>query len=237
MVVALLYPSSACFSIPWLIATSRGPNSSSNYWLSVISSGFSSDRSSDHAGGPLTNFTMVGLSHRLPHSAWPSFLITPQTLFRWHRGLVRRKWALFLEVNRPDSQAPRRAGKSDPIDAGAAARAAQAGTALGSPKVGADLATGQKMAGHPSVAEDDHPLPASQTAPQRRVRCAALRALPSEPSWRLVEKAWRRSSRLPTHASAGPCPSGSRRTCTRPTCPGRLPGRRRTRLGRRAETL
>ncbi|MBJ7600808.1 IS110 family transposase [Candidatus Nephthysia bennettiae] len=41
-----------------------------------------------------------------------------------------------LEVNRPDRQARRRAGKSDPLDAEAAARAAQAGTVVGSPKSG-----------------------------------------------------------------------------------------------------
>jgi transposase len=39
-----------------------------------------------------------------------------------------------LEVNRPDRQARRRRGKSDPIDADAAARAVQAGEATGVPK-------------------------------------------------------------------------------------------------------
>jgi transposase len=39
-----------------------------------------------------------------------------------------------LEVNRPDRQARRRRGKSDPVDADAAARAVQAGEATGVPK-------------------------------------------------------------------------------------------------------
>jgi transposase len=39
-----------------------------------------------------------------------------------------------LEVNRPDRQARRRYGKSDPVDADAAARAVQAGEATGTPK-------------------------------------------------------------------------------------------------------
>jgi transposase len=39
-----------------------------------------------------------------------------------------------LEVNRPDRQARRRRGKSDPVDADAAARAVQAGEATGIPK-------------------------------------------------------------------------------------------------------
>src|SRR5829696_8886410 len=39
-----------------------------------------------------------------------------------------------LEVNRPDRAARRRHGKSDPVDADAAARAVQAGEATGTPK-------------------------------------------------------------------------------------------------------
>lgn len=35
---------------------------------------------------------MTAISRSLPRSRWPSFLVSPQTLLRWHRGLVRRKW-------------------------------------------------------------------------------------------------------------------------------------------------
>jgi transposase len=51
-------------------------------------------------------------------------------LSRWlgARGVV------VVEVSRPNRQLRRRAGKSDPLDAEAAARAVQAGTALGQPK-------------------------------------------------------------------------------------------------------
>jgi transposase len=41
-----------------------------------------------------------------------------------------------VEVNRPDRQARRRNGKSDPVDAEAAARAVQAGEATAAPKLG-----------------------------------------------------------------------------------------------------
>jgi putative transposase len=35
---------------------------------------------------------MAALSRVLPRPRWSSFLVTPQTLLRWHRELVRRKW-------------------------------------------------------------------------------------------------------------------------------------------------
>jgi transposase len=51
-------------------------------------------------------------------------------LARFLRGHRQR----VLEVNRPDRAARRRRGKSDPVDADAAARAVQAGEATGTPK-------------------------------------------------------------------------------------------------------
>jgi len=35
---------------------------------------------------------MAAISRTLPRARWSSFLVTPQTLLRWHRDLVRRKW-------------------------------------------------------------------------------------------------------------------------------------------------
>jgi len=35
---------------------------------------------------------MAALSRVLPRPCWSSFVVSPQTLLRWHRELVRRKW-------------------------------------------------------------------------------------------------------------------------------------------------
>jgi transposase len=57
----------------------------------------------------------------------------------WGAGLVRHLRGCghdIVEVNRPDRSARRRQGKSDPLDAEAAARAVLAGTATSTPKAG-----------------------------------------------------------------------------------------------------
>jgi transposase len=53
-------------------------------------------------------------------------------LTRW----LRARGVAVVEVERPGRQARRRRGKSDPLDAEAAARAVQAGTGIGQPKAG-----------------------------------------------------------------------------------------------------
>ena len=41
----------------------------------------------------LDRVLLAAASRALPRQRWPSmFLVTPQTLLRWHRELVRRKW-------------------------------------------------------------------------------------------------------------------------------------------------
>ena len=35
---------------------------------------------------------LAALSRILPREIWVSFFVTPQTLLRWHRELIRRKW-------------------------------------------------------------------------------------------------------------------------------------------------
>jgi hypothetical protein len=44
---------------------------------------------------PDDRLLLSALSRLLPRNAWQSLLPSPETLLRWHRELVRRKWAAF----------------------------------------------------------------------------------------------------------------------------------------------
>jgi hypothetical protein len=41
---------------------------------------------------PSDRLFLAAASRLLPRDRWSAFLVTPQTLLRWHRELVRRKW-------------------------------------------------------------------------------------------------------------------------------------------------
>jgi len=56
--------------------------------------------------GPGDRLLLAGLSRLLPRSAWSALLPSPETLLRWHRDLIRRKWAAFRQ--RPPRQRPAR---------------------------------------------------------------------------------------------------------------------------------
>jgi hypothetical protein len=43
----------------------------------------------------LARLLLTSLSRLLPRPAWSSLLPPPETLLRWHRELVRRKWISF----------------------------------------------------------------------------------------------------------------------------------------------
>jgi putative transposase len=55
---------------------------------------------------PGDRLLLAALSRLLPRSAWSALLARPETLLRWHRDLVRRKWAAFRQ--RPPRQRPTR---------------------------------------------------------------------------------------------------------------------------------
>src|SRR5215813_6069575 len=55
---------------------------------------------------PRDRILLAGLSRLLPRSGLASLLPKPETLLRWHRDLVRRKWAAFRRW--PPRQRPAR---------------------------------------------------------------------------------------------------------------------------------
>src|SRR5215467_4105961 len=44
---------------------------------------------------PGDRLLLAALSGLLPRSVWSALLPRPETMLRWHRDLVRRKWAAF----------------------------------------------------------------------------------------------------------------------------------------------
>ena len=44
---------------------------------------------------PADRLLLANLSRLMPRSRWSSLLPSPETLLRWHRELVRRKWATY----------------------------------------------------------------------------------------------------------------------------------------------
>ena len=40
----------------------------------------------------LARVLLAAASRRLPRGSWSSFMVRPETLLRWHRELVRKKW-------------------------------------------------------------------------------------------------------------------------------------------------
>src|SRR6266536_5858867 len=41
---------------------------------------------------PADRMVLAVLAKLLPRDRWPIFLVTPPTLLRWHRELIRRRW-------------------------------------------------------------------------------------------------------------------------------------------------
>jgi putative transposase len=41
---------------------------------------------------PTDRLVLATLAKLLPRERWSAFLVTPSTLLRWHRELVRRRW-------------------------------------------------------------------------------------------------------------------------------------------------
>jgi hypothetical protein len=41
---------------------------------------------------PADRIVLAALAKLLPRDRWPIFLVTPATLLRWHREMIRRRW-------------------------------------------------------------------------------------------------------------------------------------------------
>src|SRR6266508_4568148 len=46
---------------------------------------------------PADRMILATLAKLLPRDRWPIFLVTPSTLLRWHRELIRRRWTYPAE--------------------------------------------------------------------------------------------------------------------------------------------
>src|SRR5450759_653660 len=68
--------------------------------FSAISSGCCSGRRAHASSGPSTQVLLAAASRVIPRDRWVAFLVTPATLLRWHRELVRRKWT-YPRTGRP----------------------------------------------------------------------------------------------------------------------------------------
>jgi putative transposase len=46
----------------------------------------------------------AALSRLVPRSHWPQLFVTPETVLRWHRDLVRRRWTVPHRGGRPPTR-------------------------------------------------------------------------------------------------------------------------------------
>ncbi len=56
---------------------------------------------------PADRLLLTALSRVLPRPAWSALLVSPETLLRWHRELIRGKWAAYARRSpQPDRARP-----------------------------------------------------------------------------------------------------------------------------------
>ncbi len=72
---------------------------------SGLSSGCSTGRRADPSSAGIDRVLRAPASRALPGDRWVAFLVTPATVLRWHRELVRRKWT-SRRTGRPGRRGP-----------------------------------------------------------------------------------------------------------------------------------
>ena len=102
MLLALIY--SVFPSMPSSIADARTPASGLSSWSSGHQLRVLERQVKRPRWRSADRLTLAGLSRRLARPTWFCFLVSPQTLLRWHRNLVGRRWA--RSPNAPGSDAP-----------------------------------------------------------------------------------------------------------------------------------
>ncbi len=56
---------------------------------------------------PADRLLLTALSRVLPRPAWSTLLVSPETVLRWHRELIRGKWAAYARRSpHPDRARP-----------------------------------------------------------------------------------------------------------------------------------
>ena len=66
---------------------------------------------------PADRMILASLAKLLPRDRWPIFLVTPATLLRWHRELIRRRWTYPAKGRTRPTLEPEVVGVRSPVAA------------------------------------------------------------------------------------------------------------------------
>ena len=115
---------------------------------------------------------MAAVSGTLPRPRWLSFVVSPQTLLRWHRELVRKKWSY------------RRSSTGGLLPITGEVQETHPSNGQGEPSVGMPQDPRRaRQARHQGLGdEDSHPAAAKRPRPGSQARWSLLERVPQVPS-------------------------------------------------------